>query len=79
MNYQKYSILAGMINTRGIKRSAIAKRLGISPKTLSGKIRGNTGFVFEEAQTIQSEFFPDIPLEQLFSIDNSLTGSKEIA
>ncbi len=65
----KYQVLSGLINDRGIKKSVIAKRLGISPKTLCGKLRGETGFVFDEAQIIREDFFPDVALERLFSVD----------
>ena len=65
----KYMVLSGLINDRGIKKSVIAKRLGISPKTLCGKLRGETGFVFDEAQIIREDFFPDVALERLFSVD----------
>ena len=64
-----YPVLSDLINDRGIKKSVIAKRLGISPKTLSGKLRGQTGFIFDEAQIIREEFFPDVALERLFSVD----------
>ncbi|HRX58741.1 MAG TPA: hypothetical protein P5075_08215 [Eubacteriales bacterium] len=74
MAIAKYGTLAGMIGERGIKRTVIAKRLGISRKTLSAKIRGDTRFGFEEAQIIRSEFFPDVPLERLFSVDRAGSG-----
>ena len=67
----KYQVLSGLINDRGIKKSVIAKRLGISPKTLCGKLRGETGFVFDEAQIIREDFFPDVALERLFSVDEA--------
>ena len=67
----KCQVLSGLINDRGIKKSVIAKRLGISPKTLCGKLRGETGFVFDEAQIIREDFFPDVALERLFSVDEA--------
>ncbi len=67
----KYPVLSDLINDRGIKKSVIAKRLGISPKTLSGKLRGKTGFVFGEAQTIREDFFPDVALERLFTVNTT--------
>ena len=67
----KYQVLSGLINDRGIKKSVIATRLGISPKTLCGKLRGETGFVFDEAQIIREDFFPDVALERLFSVDEA--------
>ncbi len=70
MTNQKYKTLSRLIIDRGVKKSVIAKRLGISPKTLCGKIRGDTGFIFDEAKIIRDEFFPDVPLEHLFEIDN---------
>ncbi|MEA4914585.1 MAG: hypothetical protein VB061_08440 [Christensenella sp.] len=68
MQKAKYRVLLALINDRGIRKSVIARRLDISPKTLYGKLRGKTGFIFEEARIIHEEFFPDVPLERLFSV-----------
>jgi len=64
----KYRVLLALINDRGIRKTAIARRLGITSKTLYLKLRGKTGFIYEEARIIQEGFFPDIPLERLFSV-----------
>lgn len=71
MKNDKYQVLSALINDRGIRKSVIAKRLGISPKTLGNKIRGETGFVFDEVQIIREVFFPDVALERLFSLDEN--------
>jgi len=66
----KYRVLLSLINDRGIRKSAIARRLGVTSKTIYAKLRGKTGFIFEEARIIHEEFFPDIPLERLFSVSD---------
>ena len=69
MKSAKYRVLLALINDRGIRKSVIARRLGVSPKTIYLKLRGKTGFIYEEARIIHEEFFPDIPLERLFSVN----------
>ena len=63
----KYPILCGKIAERGIKKSAISKRLGISERCLTNKLSGKTEFTWNQACVIQSIFFPDIEKEKLFS------------
>lgn len=62
----KYQFLADKICERGIRKSVIAQRLGIASKSLSSKICGRTRFAYDEAQIIHHDFFPDIPLDELF-------------
>lgn len=63
--------LTGEIAKKGIKKSAIAKMLGISDKTLWNKLYGKTPFTILEALTIKREFFPLISIEELFAIRES--------
>lgn len=62
----KYQFLAEKINERGIRKSVIARRLGIASRSLSSKICGKTRFAYDEAQIIHHDFFPDISLDELF-------------
>ena len=43
------------------------KNIGISKEVLSYKLSGKIPFTYHEALTIQVLFFPDIPLDNLFS------------
>lgn len=63
----RYPNLAAEIAKRGIKKWAIAKRIGISPRALSNKLSGASPFTLEEAFAICRAFFPDVTIETLFS------------
>lgn len=52
-----YPTLVGEIAKRGIKKSAIADRLGISEKALYNKLSGVTSFTWNEVQSINKVFF----------------------
>ena len=66
-----YSKLVGEIAARGMKRTVIAKALGISTKTLYNKISGKAPFTWPEVLLTQKRFFPDIPLDVLFAEENA--------
>lgn len=70
----KYAALEKAINDRGIRKTVIAARLGIVPKTLQGKIVGKTRFDYEEVQIIKHDFFPDIPIDILFAEEGKETA-----
>ena len=57
---QKYEYLERMIAKRGIRKTIIARVVGISPKTLTNKVNGKAAFTWPEVQALQSQFFPDI-------------------
>ena len=63
----KYPVLDQMIKSRGIRKTVIAKRVNVSEKTLQRKIVGESPIFLDEANTIQADFFPDVPMETLFS------------
>ncbi len=62
-----YPYLAFLIRARGIRKSTIAKALGITTRALNNKLQGKSKFSWEEACLIQNAFFPDVPKEQLLS------------
>lgn len=62
-----YPALAGEIAKRGIKKSAIARRIGISERALYNKLSGNVSFTWDEVIAINSCFFPDFNPTQLFA------------
>lgn len=54
-----YPVLEGKIAERGIRRSAIATRLGITTKAFYNKMNGDSPFTWDEVRTMQMVFFPD--------------------
>ena len=49
---QKYEYLERMIAKRGIRKTIIARVVGISPKTLTNKVNGKAAFTWPEVQAI---------------------------
>lgn len=62
-----YPTLIGEIAKRGIKKSAIAKHLGISERALYNKLSGRASFTWEEVIAINTRFFPDFGPTSLFA------------
>lgn len=60
-----FPVLEGKIAERGIKKNAIAKRLGISNGALTSRLNGTCDFKWNEVQTLQSVFFPDVTKDDL--------------
>lgn len=52
---------------KDVSQADISKRLGITSRAMSNKIRGKTDFTTSEMFTIKNEFFPDKTLEYLFT------------
>lgn len=66
-----YPTLVGEIAKRGIKKSAIAKRIGISDRALYNKLSGSASFTWEEVVKINSCFFPDFAPDKLFARESA--------
>mgnify|MGYP006079344765 FL=1 len=66
-----FPVLIGEIAKRGIKKNAIAKRLGIANRTLFSKLSGETSFTWDEVCRMQECFFPDLDVTTLFQRDES--------
>lgn len=62
-----YPTLIGEIAKRGIKKSVIAERLGISKRALYNKLYGIAPFTWPEVQEINQCFFPDFDPPTLFA------------
>ena len=62
----KYPMLEREIFERGIKKSAIAKTIQTTEKTLRNKLAGESKFTWEEACEIQRVHFPDRTKDYLF-------------
>ena len=63
----QYPVLNGKISERGIRKSAIAETLGITPKAFSNKLSGKSRLTWPEACLIQSTYFPDLNKDYLYS------------
>jgi DNA-binding XRE family transcriptional regulator len=63
---KRYTVLIGEIAKRGIKKKAIAKKIGICDKSLRNKLNGTVPFTWPEAKMICHTFFPDISVDKLF-------------
>ena len=62
----KYPMLEREIFERGIKKTAIAKTINATEKTLRNKLTGVSKFSWEEACVIQTTHFPDRTKDYLF-------------
>lgn len=61
-----YPNLVSEIAKRGIKKCAIASKVGISNRTLYSKMSGTTPFTWPEICVIKDAFFPDLDKDFLF-------------
>lgn len=62
----KYQILNKLIQERGVRKSVIARRIGVTEKTLEKKLNGQSPFTWDQVCTIQKVFFPDQDKDTLF-------------
>ncbi len=62
-----FPTLIGEIAKRGIKKKAIAQRLGICDKSLNNKLNGRVPFTWPEVLLLSQSFFPDMTTEVLFA------------
>lgn len=62
----KYPTLVGEIAKRGLKKKEIAAKAGMTERAFRNKLVGRTAFTWPEVGIIQSNFFPDIDLGELF-------------
>ncbi len=62
----KYQILNELIQERGVRKSVIARRIGVTEKTLEKKLNGQSPFTWDQVCTIQKVFFPDQDKDTLF-------------
>ncbi len=62
-----YPVLESEIKHKGIKKKTMAQLLGVDEVTLWHKTCGKRSFTVEQAILIQKTWFPEIPIEELFS------------
>lgn len=65
-NYN-YPVLESEIKHKGIKKKTMAQLLGVDEVTFWHKTCGKRSFTVEQAILIQKTWFPEIPIEELFS------------
>ncbi|ENY8527176.1 helix-turn-helix domain-containing protein [Clostridioides difficile] len=61
-----YRELLGEMARNDLNRKKLASKLGVSPKTLSNKLKGNTEFTWKEVKQIRDIVAPNKTLEELF-------------
>lgn len=66
----RYCVLNGEIAKKGLRKSEIAKTIGVSYTTFRNKMLGATPFTWDEVNTIKREYFPECSLDYLFSENN---------
>lgn len=64
----QYPELVGEMAKRGVMCKQITALLGITFKTLNGRLYGSTSFTLAEAKKIHEAFFPDTDFMSLFSL-----------
>ncbi len=73
-----YPNLEIKITERGMRKSAIAKKIGITSKAFTNKLNGITPFTWPQVRQIQQDFFPDCTIDSLFALkqggDNQKAG-----
>ncbi len=74
-----YPELVGEMAKRGFTRTSVARRLGISARTLYSKLAGDTDFTLSEANVIHTTFFPDVDKEVLFARAGQIENRKDSA
>lgn len=62
-----YPILNKLIYERGIKKSHVAKTLGINIRTLYNKLDGIAPFTWDEVDAMRAVYFPDIDKDTLMA------------
>ena len=65
-----YPEMESLIAVRGIKKKAIASKLGISERCLYNKMKGKVPFTWPEVEALQKGFFPDIGKDKLLTKSN---------
>lgn len=63
-----YPVLDMGLYEKRISRATVASRIGVTARTFSNKMNGKSPFTWNEVQTIRKEFFPDVPIEELFRV-----------
>lgn len=60
----------------GVSRIDIAETLGVSYRTIHSKFNGESEWSYTDCVTVRDKYFPDMSLEYLFQIDNTVGGEE---
>ena len=71
----KYPNLERLIAERGVKKSVISKKLGVTERALYNKMKGKAEFTWSQICGIQCTFFPDVSKEELFATEEEMKKS----
>ena len=72
-----YSFLRGEMIKANITITSLAKKIGVTEKTMRNKINGDTDFTWTEALKVRSIVNPSLEMEKLFQVDEPI-GRKEV-
>lgn len=61
-----YLTLKGELAKKNISNETLSKLLKLHRNTVSKKINGSSSFTIEEALAIQSAYFPEMDIRELF-------------
>lgn len=67
-----YSFLRGEMIRTGYPIVKLAQTIGISEKSMRNKLKGETGFTWEEAKAIHKIINPSLSMEELFKKDEEV-------
>lgn len=62
--------LSRELRRKRITHNTVAKRIGVSERTLANKLSGRTEFTVREALVIRSSYFPELTPDYLFAEDD---------
>lgn len=62
--------LSRELRRKKITHGTVAKRIGVSERTLANKLSGRTEFTVREALVIHRSYFPELPPDYLFAEDD---------
>ena len=65
-----YLNLKGEMAKQDVKIENLAELLGVHRNSISKKINGPSSFSIEEAFKIHDTFFPQLPMDYLFRLEN---------
>ena len=69
-NNKVFPVLEGKIAERGIMKTVIAARLGLSYRAFMDRLNGTCDFKWREVQIMQRTFVPDMTKDDLMRTDS---------
>jgi len=62
-----FPVLIGEMAKREVSKKAMADSVGLCSRAMNNRLNGKIPFTWPEVRAIRKNFFPDIPLEKLFT------------